>query len=295
MINIFKRQNLKFTLSVLLVSASLITNAQTMLAKTLLWEITGPGVSNPSYLYGTIHLMCPHDIIVSTELRARFYKTKQLFLELDMDDPSVLAKTMTQMTMLNDTTLKQLLTPAQYDSVSARFTELTKMPLEMMGNMKPELLATLIYPSLLGCDGAEAWEQKFMQLAKANNMEIKGLEQVEDQLKIFDKIPYKVQAEEFAETVLHIDSVKKSFNDMLEMYKHRDLEGLNKMTSEEDEMAAYGDLLLTSRNQKWISEMIAQAKIKPTFFAVGAAHLGNATGVINLLRERGYTVSPVNY
>ena len=165
----------------------------------------------------------------------------------------------------------------------------------MMGNMKPELLATLIYPSLLGCDGAEAWEQKFMQLAKANNMEIKGLEQVEDQLKIFDKIPYKVQAEEFAETVLHIDSVKKSFNDMLEMYKHRDLEGLNKMTSEEDEMAAYGDLLLTSRNQKWISEMIAQAKIKPTFFAVGAAHLGNATGVINLLRERGYTVSPVNY
>jgi len=295
MINIFKRQNLKFTLSVLLVSASLITNAQTMLAKTLLWEITGPGVSAPSYLYGTIHLMCPHDIVVSTELRARFYKTRQLFLELDMDDPSVLAKTMTQMTMLNDTTLKQLLTPAQYDSVSARFTELTKMPLEMMGNMKPELLATLIYPSLLGCDGAEAWEQKFMQLAKANNMEIKGLEQVEDQLKIFDKIPYKVQAEEFAETVLHIDSVKKSFNDMLEMYKHRDLEGLNKMTSEEDEMAAYGDLLLTSRNQKWISEMIAQAKIKPTFFAVGAAHLGNATGVINLLRERGYTVSPVNY
>ena len=286
---------MKFILSVLLVSASLITNAQTMLAKTLLWEITGPGVSAPSYLYGTIHLMCPHDIVVSTELRARFYKTRQLFLELDMDDPSVLAKTMTQMTMLNDTTLKQLLTPAQYDSVSARFTELTKMPLEMMGNMKPELLATLIYPSLLGCDGAEAWEQKFMQLAKANNMEIKGLEQVEDQLKIFDKIPYKVQAEEFAETVLHIDSVKKSFNDMLEMYKHRDLEGLNKMTSEEDEMAAYGDLLLTSRNQKWISEMIAQAKIKPTFFAVGAAHLGNATGVINLLRERGYTVSPVNY
>jgi len=286
---------LKLILSVLLMFAIVITNAQTMLAKTLLWEITGPGVSNPSYLYGTIHLMCPHDIVVSTELRARFYKTKQLFLELDMDDPSVLAKTMTQMTMQNDTTLKQLLTPAQYDSVSARFTELTKMPLEMMGNMKPELLATLIYPSLLGCDGAEAWEQKFMQLAKANNMEVKGLEQVEDQLKIFDKIPYKVQAEEFAETVLHIDSVKKSFNDMLEMYKQRDLEGLNKMTSEEDELAVYGDLLLTDRNQKWIAEMIEQAKIKPTFFAVGAAHLGNATGVINLLRERGYTVSPVNY
>jgi uncharacterized protein YbaP (TraB family) len=212
-----------------------------------------------------------------------------------MDDPSVLAKTMTQMTMKNDTTLKQLLTPAQYDSVSERFTEITKMPLEMMGNMKPELLETIIYPSLLGCEGAEAWEQKFMQLAKANNMDVKGLEQVEDQLRIFDKIPYKIQAEEFAETILHLDSVKKSFNDMLEMYKRRDLEGLNKMTNEEDEFAAYSDLLLTNRNQKWISEIIAQAKFKPTFFAVGAAHLGNTFGIINLLREKGYTVSPVNY
>jgi len=286
---------LKLILSVLLIIASLISNAQTLLEKTLLWQITGPGITAPSYLYGTIHLMCPHDIIVSTELRARFYKTKQLFLELDMDDPSVLAKTMTQMTMKNDTTLKELLSPAQYDSVSTRFTEITKMPLEMMGNMKPELLETMIYPSLLGCAGAEAWEQKFMQLAKANNMEVKGLEQVEDQLKIFDEIPYKMQAEEFAETILHLDSVKKSFNDMLEMYKHRDLEGLNKMTTDEDEFAAYSDLLLTNRNQKWISEIIAQAKIKPTFFAVGAAHLGNAYGVINLLREKGYTVSPVNY
>ena len=288
-------QNLKLILFVFLMFAALTTNAQTLLEKTLLWQITGPGISAPSYLYGTIHLMCPNDIVVSTELRARFYKTKQLFLELDMDDPSVLAKTMTQMTMKNDTTLKQLLTPAQYDSVSDRFTEITKMPLEMMGNMKPELLETVIYPSLLGCEGAEAWEQKFMRLAKANNMEIKGLEQVEDQLKIFDEIPYKMQAEEFAETILHIDSVKKSFNDMLELYKQRDLEGLNKMTGDEDAFAAYSDLLLTDRNQKWISEIIAQAKIKPTFFAVGAAHLGNAYGVINLLREKGYTVSAVNY
>src|SRR5678809_1745087 len=80
-----KMQHLKLILSVFLMFAALITNAQTLLEKTLLWQITGPGINAPSYLYGTIHLMCPHDIVVSTELRARFYKTKQLFLELDMD------------------------------------------------------------------------------------------------------------------------------------------------------------------------------------------------------------------
>lgn len=285
----------KLIASTLIIIVSLAANAQASLAKTLLWQITGPGISKPSYLYGTIHLMCPNDIVVSTELRAKFYATKQLFLELDMDDPSVLAKTMTQMTMKNDTTLKQLLSPQQYDSVSAAFKKITKMPLDMMQTMKPELLESVIYPSLLGCEGAEAWEQKFMQMAKLNNMEIKGLEQVEDQLKIFDAIPYTTQAKEFAETILHLDSVKKSFISMIELYKQKDINSLNKMTSNEDELAAYSNILLTNRNEKWIPKIIEQAKLKPTFFAVGAAHLGNDNGVIFLLRKQGYTISPVNY
>lgn len=285
----------KIFLSALVIFITLSTKAQTSLAKTLLWQITGPGITAPSYLYGTIHLMCPNDIIVSTELRAKFYSTKQLFLELDMDDPSVLAKTMMQMNMKNDTTLKQLLSSQQYDSVSEAFKKITGMPVEMMQTMKPELLETLIYPSLLGCSGAEAWEQKFMQMAKANNMSINGLEQVEDQLKIFDEIPYATQAKELAETILNIDSVKKSFMGMLELYKQKDLDALNKMMDDQDEISEYSDLLLKNRNEKWIPEIIEQAKLKPTFFAVGAAHLGNDLGVINLLRKQGYTLTPVTY
>jgi uncharacterized protein len=169
------------------------------------------------------------------------------------------------------------------------------LSVDMMKTMKPELLETIIYPSLLGCAGAEAWEQKFMQMAKANNMKVNGLEQVEDQLNIFDEIPYATQAKEFAETILNIDSVKKSFINMLQLYKQKDLDGLNKMMNSEDEFSDYSDLLLKNRNEKWIPEIIQQAKIKPTFFAVGAAHLGNDLGVINLLRKQGFTVTPVTY
>ncbi|MBS1746660.1 MAG: TraB/GumN family protein [Bacteroidetes bacterium] len=264
-------------------------------AKTLLWKITGPGIDSASYLYGTIHLMCKDDIVVSTELRAIFYTTQQLYLELDMDDPSVLTKTMQEMNMKNDTTLKQLYSEAAYDSVANAFQKITNIPLQMMLHVKPELIETSIYPSLLGCDGSEAWEQKFMQLAKANNMEIKGLEKVEDQLKIFDAIPYKVQAEELKESVLNIDSIKTGFQKMLSVYKQKDLDSLSKMINEGDDMSGYSDMLLTNRNKKWIPEIIEQAKLKPTFFAVGAGHLGNADGVINLLKEQGYTVTPVMY
>lgn len=239
--------------------------------------------------------MCPDDIVVSTELRAKFYSAKQLYLELDMDDPSVLMKTMQQMTMKNDTTLKQLLPPAQYDSVVSAFQHISGLPLTLMQKMKPQLIESAIYPKLLGCEGAQAWEQKFMQMAKVNNMEIKGLEQVEDQLKIFDEIPYKAQAEEFAQSVLHIDSVKESFDKMLALYKQKDLDALSNMMDETSTPSDFMDKLLNNRNKKWIPEIIEQAKLKPTFFAVGAAHLGSTNGVINLLRQKGYTVTPVFY
>ena len=79
---------------------------------------------------------------------------------------------------------------------------------------------------------------------------------------------------------------------MLNLYKQKDLDALNKMMNDEDELSDYSDLLLNNRNEKWIPEIIEQAKLKPTFFAVGAAHLGNANGVINLLqRKRLYRFS----
>ncbi len=279
----------------LLIISCIHVNAQDKLAKTLLWQITGPGISKPSYLYGTIHLMCADKIKVSDTLRAKFYSTQKLFLEVDLDDPSVMLKTMQQMNMKNDTTLKQLLSATQYDSLSVQFKKLTGIAITAINTLKPELAEAMIYPSLLGCEGTEAWEQKFEQLAKANNMEIKGLEDVEDQLKIFDEIPYKEQATELAETLNNIDSTKQGFNQLLTLYEQKDLNALNKMLNKDDELSQYDDLLLNNRNKKWIPEIINQAKLLPTFFAVGAGHLGGDSGLIRVLMKQGYSVTPVIY
>ncbi len=269
--------------------------AQDTLAKTLLWQITGPGISKPSYLYGTIHLMCPDEIIVSDTLRAKFYSAQKLFLEVNLDDPSVMTKTMQQMNMKNDTTLKQLMSAVQYDSLAVQFKKLTGVALTMIDKVKPELAEAMIYPALLGCEGAEAWEQKFVQLAKANNMGVSGLENVEDQLKIFDEIPYANQAKELRETLKDIDSTKQSFNQLITFYREKNLDALSKMLSEDDELSQYDDLLLNNRNKKWVPEIIEQAKLQPTFFAVGAGHLGGITGLIHSLIKQSYSVTPVNY
>jgi uncharacterized protein YbaP (TraB family) len=51
--------------------------------------------------------------------------------------------------------------------------------------------------------------------------------------------------------------------------------------------------MLDKRNQKWIPMIEKIVKEKPTFFAVGAGHLGGAKGVLNLLQQKGYKIENV--
>lgn len=261
---------------------------------SLLWQITGPGITKPSYLYGTIHIMCPGDIVVTDVLKDKFNKTGQLYLELDMDDPATMMEAMAGMKMKNDTTVKDLLPTSTYDSLTANFQKTTGMPFTMFNGLKPMLAEAAIYPAILGCQG-EAWEQKFMQMAKDRNIELKGLETTKDQLDIFDSIPYKKQAESLAKSLANIDSIKVSFQQMLEVYKRKNLDSLSILINDDDELGNYQDIMLNRRNAKWIPEIITESKKMPTFFAVGAGHLGGDKGVINMLRKQGYKVTPVNY
>ncbi len=53
------------------------------------------------------------------------------------------------------------------------------------------------------------------------------------------------------------------------------------------------DTLLSVRNQNWIPKIINHLQSGSCFIAVGAGHLKYKTGVIQLLRDKGYTLRPV--
>jgi len=261
---------------------------------TLLWQITGPGIAKPSYLYGTIHIMCPDDIVVTDVLKDKFNSAQQLYLELDLDDPATMVDAMKGMVMKNGTSLKDLLPAGEYDTLATNFQKITGVPMTMVNTMKPMMSEALIYPAILGCQG-EAWEQKFMQMAKDKKIELKGLESTKDQLDIFDSIPYKTQAESLAKSLANIDSLKISFKQMLDVYKRKNLDSLDILINDDDELGQYQDVMINRRNAKWIPEIIEESKKMPTFFAVGAGHLGGPKGVIAMLRKQGYTLTPVKY
>lgn len=280
-----------YCLLLLLISAH--TFAQAPKEKTLLWEISGKGITKSSYIYGTYHLVCPADLQVSSVIKQKFANTQQLYLELDMDDPGMQMKTMQFALMQDSSTLKSLL-GKDYDSVASIFNRKTGLPMAFMGKVKPAVLAMMLYPSMMECT-PEAWEMVFTQMAKDRNIEVKGLETVEFQMGIFDSIPYKEQAQQLKETVFKYDSLAKESKKMVQLYKNKDLQALYAQLQKDKDMKEYEDVLLVKRNKSWIPTIEQETKKHPIFIAVGAGHLAGNNGVIALLRKKGYTVKPVSY
>ena len=266
--------------------------AQAPKEKALLWKISGNGLQKPSYLYGTIHVMCPDQIKVDALLNQSFTATQQLYLEINTSDPDMMSKAMKGMLMDKGQSLENLVSKTDYDSMSHIFMDRASMPIQLMAKAKPILLMSAVFPSLLGC-APEGWETRFGELAKNRKIPTKGLESIEYQFKVLDSIPYKVQASMLKEFLFSLDSTKKSFEEMLAVYLKKDINALYEMTVKDPDFGNYEALMLNNRNNNWIPVITAAAKEKSTFFAVGAAHLGGEKGVISLLRKKGFIVTPV--
>lgn len=267
--------------------------AQIPTERTLLWEITGNGIKTPSYLFGTIHLMCPDDIKMPDIVSEKFNNSKTLFLEIDLTDPQMMEKAMVMMQMKDTSTIEKLL-GNKYEKVNLAFKEITGMPLSLMNNTKPIMIISALLPAMIGCMPA-SWESVFQKMAEDKKIPVKGLETMKDQMDVFDKIPYKNQADFLSKTVLNMDSSKKELQKLQRIYNEKDIEQMNLLTIMDDDFKKFEGSLLTDRNNNWIPVIENQIINEPTFFAFGAGHLGGKMGVINLMRLKGYTIRPIMY
>src|SRR5262245_28652778 len=58
--------------------------------KSLLWKIQKKGETKTSYLFGTVHMICPEDYVWTNTMKESLQKSDQVCFEMDMDDPSVM-------------------------------------------------------------------------------------------------------------------------------------------------------------------------------------------------------------
>ena len=84
-------------------------------------------------------------------------------------------------------------------------------------------------------------------------------------------------------------------NEHREVFEKQDLDAMLQLMEERDgnscdPLPGEMEAMLDNRNKAWVEKMPAIMTEAPTLFVVGAGHLPGDNGVLNLLKQQGYTI-----
>lgn len=261
--------------------------------------VQGNGLSDTSYVYGTIHQIRKSDFFLSAPTEEAFLASERVTFEIDLDEMSdfgLLLSAMMKAFMKNDTTLQDLLSPDDFRTVKKHF-ERSGLPMFVFNRIKPMFLSAFD-PAMTSQAGGQAddmvsYEMQFAEMAQAQNKPIDGLETIAFQLSLFDSIPYRDQATMLLESIQKASDQEGGLDQLVALYKSQDIEALQQALSSDQTPSDFERQLILNRNKNWVAPMEKMMAEKPTFFAVGAGHLGGPQGILQLLRDAGYTVLPL--
>jgi uncharacterized protein YbaP (TraB family) len=261
---------------------------------SLLYKISGNEMQEPSYLFGTIHLICAEDFKVAESTQAALQESDRVILELDMDDAEAMQAMQTKLMDPEGNKISAHLSEDQQAMLDAFLMNNFGAGLAAFDGMRPFILSTMVMTTQMGCAQQMSFEGYFVQQAMGQGKSVDGLETVDFQFGVFEQIPHQEQVQWLIESLEQPDKAKEEFAKMLELYLAEDSQGLYDMIAGMDAYAEYTELLLDNRNRDWQTKLDAELQAEGSeFIAVGAGHLGGEAGVVQLLRDLGYDVEPI--
>ena len=262
-------------------------------ARGLLWKIESPD-KRSSYLFGTIHsedkrvTALPEPVIKAFDVSDRF--TMEAII-----DGEGLVHMAKAMYFSDGRTLEQVIGRKLYDeSIKA----LTARGLPTLSVEKQKPWAVMMALSMPPAKTGEYLDLILQERATRQNKPVSGLETLPEQVAVFDELPLADQIALLKEALQEQDRFETDVEEMIKAYLARDLAALadagEKHKPRDDRLyRSVMDRLLTQRNTRMVTRLGPILKDGGAFIAVGAAHLPGESGLLNLLAEAGYRVTPV--
>ena len=265
---------------------------------SLLWRVSGNGLEKPSYLYGTVHIICSEDAALSENFKKIIRKADEVYFEVDLDNMAEMMSVLDKMKMKGGTTLETLLGQDDFEKVKQYVEDNSSiLPFSEMKKYLPILVSTILVEKIMDCDERTGIEEEVMEVAKKNKKQVHGLESSSYQFSLMDSIPYAEQAKElvaFVDSAANEEWLKAEMDKFYDAYLEQDMEKVEKMTMEMDPtLTKYADMLLYNRNRNWVVKLKELMPEKSIVVAVGAGHLPGKNGLIDLLKKEGYDVTPL--
>lgn len=251
-----------------------------------MWKIEDS--NNTVYLYGTIHnaskeIYPLHKDVEDSFNESDFFVMEQNYLDLDKNALNKLCYYQNGDTMENHLSKEALTIVKKYaKKYNGGYSEAIKLkPFAYTRNMADILANNKNFDSRFGVDNY------FFQKAQITNKPILSLDNFieiyEDLGNISDECSNKI--------ILQLDNINSDSGlKSLEKWKNANIESYEQ--NEDVSLQEYEDIILYNRNKKWVEKIIEYINDDKNYFvAAGSSHFEGDKSVINLLKEKGYTVS----
>ncbi|NLR78404.1 TraB/GumN family protein [Chitinophaga eiseniae] len=301
-----------FVLNCVMILCSVVAVAQQAtdsMQNSLLWRISGNGLTKSSYLFGTTHLVCKADLntLLPATLKKTIISADEAIFEVYEADPNVLAQQSMQYNMMTGgITLDSLLSPQESDTVNNYFEThpMRGLILPLAKKMKPVLLLGMIGArQSFVCEGdkTSSMEEELQYLAKLFYKPCSGFSSYKEQMGYLDSVPYRDQAVMLLRAMGKMNAnpattvSENSIQNMYELYKQQKAAQLYRIiegeTKPDDPWLKF---TRNARNNLWVPRLEAKMKQGSVFVAIGFAHIPGKNGLIQLLRNKGYIVEQIS-
>ena len=261
----------------------------------LLWEISGNGLTKPSYLFGTMHVSSKLAFHLSDSFYFALRQVDAVALELN---PDTWQAQMVRLAKLNEN-YSDFVRQAGSDYVTEKSFQLYNYEdkLKMALSTEPPVVNSLLYRSYKTRDDFE--EDTFLDLYifQAGRKLGKSAAGVEDYYESEKLVleAYRDMANEKKKKEVDLDG--ETYSSVLQKlqnaYRYGDLDLMDSLDNVMEKSPAFREKFLYKRNNIQADAIDSIVRTRSLFAGVGAAHLPGEKGVIEILRRKGYQLRAV--
>ena len=264
------------------------------------YAITGNGLTDTSWLFGTYHLVKSSYLNEVPAVMNAFKKSNGVVVELVIDSAKLPA--IYTMGILKDKMLTDLLDKPFSDSLESEVKNTLGVGLMQINNLKPINLALTLSMVYLVTDNdspiqkysGDGIDGFFAESGKSAGKKVTALETIEEQMYLlFNKLPDEEQVNQLKYFIRNKHEMIKQGNDLISNWFSHDLNGMYEVSEKGLQVFGNEDQLLKERNKKWMKTIPALLNKESQFIAVGALHLASENGLIKLLEQSGYKVTAI--
>lgn len=278
----------------------------------ILYKVSGKNLKQDSYIFGTHHLT-PFSFTEEVEGFSEALKNcDKVYGEIKLDPQTTAQMTQKMMPMImmpQDTLFRDLVTEEEYIYIDSQIKKYlgAMASLDQMSMLKPATISMQLTAMVAMQDEngqmqppVEAMDFTVQNKATELGKEIGGLETIESQLALLYGESLKDQAQSLI-TSLKSGDMRTENKKLTALYEAQDSKALfqyiakslaSTTKTKEDADNALNKLLF-NRNQAWAEALPEIMQSGSTLVVVGAGHLQGEKGLVNLLRSKGYTLTPM--